>query len=120
MKVLIARTDGSREVVEVQEGGLLSQAQKVCDGWVDVVNVDSRHLGWLSIFVNDEGLLIGLDVNPFASAITADGQYPQHLVGDVLIAGGVDDDGNTEGLTDFQIEVLLTSQVRNAKTGELV
>lgn len=120
MKVFIARTDGSRETIEISQGDLLNKAQEVTGNIVDIVNVQSRHLGWLSVFVNDEGLLIDLEVNAFASALTADGDYPQTLVGDVLIAGGVDDEGNTLGLSDFQADILGKVQVMNRHTGELV
>lgn len=120
MKVFIARTDGTREVKDIADGTLLYEAQQVVGGIVDVVNVDSRHLGWLSVFVNDEGLLLDLDVNAFASALTADSNFSQTLVGDVLIAGGVDDEGNTLGLTGFQADALSKVQVVNRHTGEFV
>lgn len=120
MKVFIARTDGTREIKDIVEGTLLYEAQQVVGGTIDIVNVNSRHLGWVTIFVNDEGLLIDLDMNAFASALTADGDYSQVLVGDVLIAGGVDGEGNTLGLTDFQANNLARVQVVNRHTGEFV
>lgn len=120
MKVFIARTNGTREIRDISEGTLLYEAQQVVGGLVDVVNVDSRNLGWLSVFVNDEGLILEMDINTFASALTADGRYSQTLVGDVLIAGGVDDEGNTLGLTDFQATTLMNVQVLNRHTGEFV
>lgn len=120
MKALIVKVDGSKEVVEFEKGNLLNKAQMAVDGWVDVVRVNSFHLGEVSMFVNDEGLLIGLETNPFASALTADGVYGQRIVGDVLLAGGVDDEGDTVGLSDFQVEQLMLARVQNILTGEMV
>lgn len=120
MKALVARTDGTREVVEIIDGTLLHFAQGIVGGFVDVVNVRSRHLGDVSIWVNDEGKLLEMDLNKFASALTADGEYGQAIAGDVVITGGVDGEGNSLGLSDFVAEMLNRAQVLDRRTGQLV
>lgn len=109
MKALIARTDGTREVVEVDN--LLSKAQEVVGGYVDIVRVEMSHVGEMSMFVNDEGLLIGLEQNALGSALYAEVGGVSPIVGDVLITGGADYEGNTLPLSDDQERFLLAARV---------
>ena len=52
--------------------------------------------GDVDCYVNDEGLLDGLDPNPTAVAICKSfGSDPGYLVGDAFFTGGVDAEGNT-------------------------
>ena len=44
----------------------------------------------LSVYVNDEGLIFGMETNPRLSFVIG-----RRLVGPGLIAGGVDEEGNT-------------------------
>lgn len=111
MKALVVKTDDTREVVEIIDGTLLHFAQGIVGGLVDVVNVRSDLLGDLTIWVNDEGLLLEMEQNRFASALTAEGEYAQVIVGDVVVTGGVDEEGNTLPISDFAAEMLLRALV---------
>jgi len=58
-----------------------------------------------TVFVNDEGLLLGFDRNFLAERITG---YHGRLVGTALIAGPVDDYGETLSISKENEDAILT------------
>lgn len=84
--------------------GTLPHLQRAVDGSVDVVGLSAD----LDMWINDEGLLIGLPVNMLASGIAAfHGMIHQPYVGTAVFTGGADVDGNTLPLTEEQVRLLL-------------
>lgn len=75
----------------------LDELQEAVQGLITSVPVmsDKYIPGDTTVFANDEGLLIGMMRNRIAEQVTG---YPM-LAGPVLIAGGVDDEGNTLSIT---------------------
>lgn len=57
-----------------------------------------------TLYVHDEGLLIGLPLNFLATQLS--GQY---LVGDAVLVGPVDSEGETAGVDPRFIDLLVTS-----------
>jgi len=90
------------ELTEYETKGTLSDYQKVVGGWIEPVTLQD-----FTVYVNEEGLLVDLPVNPGASGIT--GRY---LVGDVCFVGNADAYGNTKKLNKGAIE-----RIRYALTG---
>lgn len=64
--------------------------------------------GWFA-YVNEEGLIHKLPHNPTASHILG-----QHIVGNVILFGGMDDEGIEVDITDKQISNLLVGQARES------
>jgi hypothetical protein len=61
------------------------------------------------LWVNEEGLLRGLDPNPLATSLAqACGWRGDLLVGDVVITSGVSMDGETRPLDDEQMAVIFS------------
>lgn len=120
MNGVIFRTDNTREFVDIPEGTTLHFAQGVVDGWVDVVDLNSPTAGIMSMYVNDEGLLLDLPINTMGTLLNEEGGSGSPIAGDVLILGGVDDEGNTLGLSDEQVFLLLNVRVLDGLTGERV
>ena len=85
---------------EFEPGQSLPLLQRVCEGYVDVVH-DPR-LG-IDIWVNDEGLLIGMPLNPLATTLAGG----QGLAGPAVITGGPDAEGETLGLTVEQVAAIV-------------
>lgn len=110
MKGLIARVDGTREVVDIVDGTLLYHAQTVVGGTIDIVSVPTP-IGDVTVFVNDNGFAEGLELNRFATALCAERGWHDPIVGDILVLGGSTWDGDTLGLTDEQARVLSTIEV---------
>lgn len=78
----------SIRLYETTHDRLGDEIRKHVGGYFDV----AQGMIGCSIFVHDEGLLIGLDGNGLATALHAYGHY---LAGPAVIAGGVDNEGNT-------------------------
>lgn len=107
MKAVIIKANKEREVVEFSPETCYTTLRDAVGGLIDCVSLPSQGL---DLWVNDEGLLEGLPINPVASALWYGEGYlkePQPLVGDVIITGVADDEGNTQGLTDEQVQGLL-------------
>lgn len=80
--------------------GSLKVLQDAVDGWVQVVDLAPK----LSIWVNEEGKMNGLPYNGIATAIYQDRfGAVDIIVGNAVLTGGTDDEGETIGLTDEQV-----------------
>jgi len=74
-------------VVELPEINAHTEINRLVGGWFDCVN---RH--GFTVYVHDEGLLIGLRPNNAATLITG-----QVLVGDVVLVGNLSPSGEYDG-----------------------
>lgn len=88
MKMLIVRTNGKCE--HVDNTGLMSM-QDAVGGYIEHVAINSE----VSMFVNEEGRLLELPINHFATLVFASA-YQTHdtIHGDVVFTGATDDEGN--------------------------
>lgn len=87
-KALRVNTDGTTERVTINK---YEDINEIVGGLFDVTRG--------RVYVNDEGLMIGLPYNVVASAYAF-----QTLVGDALITGGVDEEGYDLDITDEDAE----------------
>ena len=99
-KALVITTAGAVEVIEEIS---LKVLQGKVGGWVQAVDLKPN----LTLWCNEEGKMNGLAVNYFATELW-ESVYgaTDIIVGDVVLTGGADDEGETLGLTDNQIEAL--------------
>jgi hypothetical protein len=76
----VIQVDGSIEVLKGAEGGKLTlkQMQEAVGGLIEYVAQDDPQV---VVFANEEGLLIGQEINPAASLLLG-----RPLVGPVLVA----------------------------------
>jgi hypothetical protein len=98
MKLAITlNAEGEAREVELQEEGQLEQLQGVVGGWVQAVDFTDN----LTIWVNEEGKLVGLPINPMATFLWE--KYfglTDFICGDVIFTGGTDEEGATLGLDE--------------------
>lgn len=82
----------------------LSTLQSAVNGWVQAVDLARD----LTMWCDEEGKLVGLDHNPYAQFMwdTVFGAHTDYLVGDIVLTGGADDEGETLGLTDEQEQII--------------
>ena len=85
---IIIRTNGT---VEGQDFNGLSDYQSVVGGLITSIFAVN---GDIEGYANDEGLLLGLPLNPVASIL-----FGQYLVGNVVIIGAPDDEGKDTDAT---------------------
>jgi hypothetical protein len=101
-KALVIPFAGEAEVLDLDapEGGL-KVLQNAVGGWVQAIDINEKVTMWL----NEEGKMIGLPRNPIATALWTKTFGPTDImVGNAVITGGVDEEGETIGLTDEQVQ----------------
>ncbi|MEV7275291.1 DUF3846 domain-containing protein [Streptomyces bacillaris] len=102
---LILRTNGEFEIIEWPTDGHLEILYRaiVCDR-VDAVRISPK----LTMWIDDEGLITEAPINRSATILYALHKEPhQHYVGNVVITGGADHEGETLGLTKDEIAALV-------------
>ncbi len=83
--------------------GTLKHLQEAVGGFVDVVALAPG----MDMWVNDEGLVIGLPINETATAIAHQhGMKHQFYVGAAVFTGGCNEEGDTLPLTEQQVATL--------------
>ena len=105
-KFAVIKVDGVVEIHEVSaeaEGDFLSES---VGGWFQSVPLRAELKDyWL--WCNEEGKIIGLPMNPVATGLWIISYGPSDIIhGNIVITGGVDDEGETLGLTEVQITKL--------------
>lgn len=104
MKALKINTDGTTEVLESADEfvGYATLSNGV-GGLIEAVTLADD----LTLWVNEEGKMNGLPVNVFATALfTSVYGSTDIIVGDAVLTGGADDDGETLGLSDENLSLM--------------
>lgn len=85
----------------------LEQLQSAVGGYVQPIDLTQN----LTMWCNEEGKLTGLAHNPYAQFMWDEvfGCHTDYLVGDVVMTGGTDDEGETIGLTEEQVAILVNT-----------
>ena len=98
MKIRALRVTTTGQVRDIDLGSNeLHTLQEAVGGFVEAVTLSER----LTLWCNEEGKLIGLPPNPMAQKVWW-AHYPTSndtIVGDIVLSGGTDDEGNTISLT---------------------
>lgn len=105
---IIIDPDGTYRTVEFpQEADTVDFLQDAVGGLFDVVRTKINGIE-IDMWVNDEGLLVGLPLNRLATHIheTRVGNEYACIVGAVIITGGPDQEGNTIPLNLDQAGVI--------------
>lgn len=104
-KALIVNVDGDYEVVEFELGNSYNLLRNAVEGWIECVS-----LGNADLWLNEEGKLIGLPINEFATKLfTQRFGAVDLIVGNVVLTGGVDEDGETVGLDEDTLQNFLNA-----------
>ena len=103
-KAVVIKADGTKSVVEFEHGDSYDTIRNAVEGWIEVVGLGSKNA---DLWLNEEGKLNGLPQNPTATALFGEeyGTGYDVIVGNVIITGGTDAEGETLGLTDEQVEL---------------
>lgn len=111
-KAVIIRTDGTTETIDLSTDEL-AQLQGAVGGWVEAIDLNDS----LTMWVNEEGKLTGLPHNPGAQRYwdSAFGPGTDFIVGNAVLTGGIDGEGDTIGLDDATVQAL--SELREIVLG---
>ena len=110
-KAVIITTQGEKSIVEFEKGNSYNLLRDTVGGLIQCVTLP-HILGCVDMWLNEEGKVIGLPQNPIATALWDD-LYPDtdFMVGDIILTQS-DDEGDTIGLTDEQVQFFM-SYTRN-------
>ena len=98
-KAVIISTEGHKSVVEFEFGKSYQLLSDAVGGMIECVGLKDADL-----WCNENGISEGLDLNMIASAIYSDAFGAGNpILGNVIITGSADDEGETLGLTDEQV-----------------
>jgi hypothetical protein len=106
MKALVLKTNNTIQVEEdTEEFVSYATLSRAVGGMIEAVTLPSG----LTLWVNEEGKMDGLPVNDYATKLftSAFGSGIDIIVGNAIITGGADDEGETLGLTDEQVAELV-------------
>ena len=98
-KAVIITTDGDKSVVEFDFGKSYQTLSDAVGGMIECVGLEDA-----DVWCNENGIAEGLPLNMIASAIYSDAFNASNpILGNVIITGSCDDEGETLGLTDEQV-----------------
>jgi hypothetical protein len=104
VKGVVIRPDGTHEEKLFKQ---LPDYQTGVDGTIDAVRLyDYNGLEIANLYVNDDGLLIGLPLNPMASALSFLFGNTPHIVGNVVAVGKADDEGYDTDLPEYLLTLI--------------
>jgi len=107
--VVVVPAGGDVTTHEVEESRLLDFMHRECEGYLDVVRCANDEVGECSVWVNDTGLLTGMQPNPRIMALLSTmGRLGQPIVGNAVITGPPNrETGEDMPLTDKQKDWLV-------------
>ncbi len=98
-KAVVISTEGHKGVVEFEFGKSYELLSNAVGGMIECVSLKDADL-----WCNENGIAEGLELNMIASAIYSEAFNASNpILGNVIITGSVDDEGETLGLTDEQV-----------------
>jgi hypothetical protein len=98
-KAVIITTEGNKSVVEFDFGNSYQILSDAVGGMIECVGLED-----VDLWCNENGIAEGLPLNMIASAIYSDALNAGNaILGNVIITGSCDAEGETLGLTDEQV-----------------
>lgn len=102
----VIKVDGSLEIHDVANLDEYEFLSGTVGGYIQSVFLD-KGMREISLWCHEEGKLIGLPYNPVATAIWEESYGATDIiVGDVVLTGLADDEGDTLGLSDDDVAKL--------------
>jgi hypothetical protein len=108
MKALRIKTNGDVKLLDFTNETCYKTLSESVGGLIECVALAKD----IDMWVNEEGKIAGLDLNPYATRLYHSTFGAIDLIaGDVVITGGVDDEGNTLGLSEERADEILNHLV---------
>ena len=100
-QAVVIKTDGTKDIVEFEVGKSFDLIQKSVGGYFQVIDLPKAKA---DLWVNEEGKINNLPQNPIATSLWVDEYgYTDIICGNIIITGGVDEMGETLGLSLEQV-----------------
>ena len=98
-KAIQITTLGEMVAIDLESESLL-KLQRAVSGWVQAIDLSET----MSMWCNEEGKIMSLPHNPYGQALwTMTYGNTDYIVGDIVLTGGTDSEGETLGLTPARI-----------------
>lgn len=102
---VIFRTDGDKSTVQFEVGKSYDLLSATVGGMIECVYLTKHNA---DMWINENGKYECEFQNPLATALWAEMYGTTDVImGDVIITGGCDDEGETLGLTDDQVKFFM-------------
>lgn len=112
IKGAVINPDGTHEEVVFKQ---FADYQQAIGGWIQAVRLyDYNGEAAAMLYVDEEGLLKGLSLNPLASALSFLFGNTPHLVGKAIIVGKTDDEGYDTDLPEYLVKLLQNISAKEA------
>jgi hypothetical protein len=106
-QVVVIKSNGEVSAEQVENSNEYDFLSNAVAGWIQAVDL-AEDLEGLTLWVNEEGKLNGLPYNQKATYLWEKSYgFTDVIVGDVVITGGTDFQGETKSLTDEQVLSLI-------------
>lgn len=106
-QVVVIKTNGEVSAEQVENENEYNFLSETLEGWIQAVNL-TDDLEGLTLWVNEEGKMNGLAYNQKATYLWEKSYgFTDVIVGNAVITGGSDDEGETISLTDEQVAEIL-------------
>ena len=115
-KAVIITTEGKKSLVEFDFGNSYQILSDAVGGMIECVGLKDA-----DVWCNENGIAEGLFLNMIASAIYSDAFNSSNpILGNVIITGSCDAEGETLGLTDEQVAYWLAYDKKAIPTAYLL
>jgi hypothetical protein len=115
-KAVIITTEGKKSVVDFDFGNSYQILSDAVGGMIECVGLKDA-----DVWCNENGIAEGLSLNMIASAIYSDAFNASNpILGNVIITGSCDAEGETLGLTDEQVAYWLAYDKKVIPTAYLL
>ena len=111
MKVVRIAPDGDMQIAEFPDEESSKKINELVGGYFDCISLP--RLG-LDLWVHDEGLLLGMELNIFAQALW-EGEHGipgGHIVGPVVITGLADNEGFTTSVPESFVNTVIIPAIK--------
>jgi len=115
-KAVIITTEGKKSIVDFDFGNSYQILSDAVGGMIECVGLKDA-----DVWCNENGIAEGLPLNMIASAIYSDAFNASNpILGNVIITGSCDAEGETLGLTDEQVAYWLAYDKKVIPTAYLL
>lgn len=106
-RVVVITAEGEVSVQQVEGSKEYDFLSNAVAGWIEAVSLD-QDLAGITLWVNEEGKMNSLPYNQKATLLWEMSYgFTDVIVGNAVLTGGSDDEGETLSLTDEQVAKIL-------------
>lgn len=107
MYAIQIKAEGEAGIVDYPADSSYEFLRDSVHGYIECLDFEYRGVQ-ATLWLNEEGKLVGLPYNPVATQYVRSIIMPHdYIVGDVVLTGLPDEEGNTTGLTIEEVAVLI-------------